>query len=60
MYGGAERTRGVLHALFQGPEINHFSYYRRPEIVRAIAARLSTDEPGAPWARAAPASPTMR
>ncbi|MCW5980146.1 MAG: CHAT domain-containing protein [Bryobacteraceae bacterium] len=40
MYGGAARIRGVRHYFDQGPEVNHFQYFRNNSSARMIVAGL--------------------
>lgn len=49
MIGGANRSRPGRVAFFQGPEINHFSYFKNHAVMEAIAQALRNPEPTGIW-----------
>jgi len=49
MTGGARRTGIARVAFFQGPDINHFSYYQNPIVVQAIDQALHNEDSSSMW-----------
>ena len=50
MVGGAQRASGGRVAFFQGPHINHFSYFRDPGVIEAIAQAMQSPQATGRWA----------